>query len=512
MARHHRRQRRNRIKEKVPQIGWKEFSNPYPPIEILSEEDLEKIHQASLQLLAETGIRLLDPDGRQRLKKAGADINEDTQMVRFDPEFVMEHVAQAPAEFKLHARNSAYDLAIGGNRIVFSSVMCPPFANDLDRGRRAGTFDEMCEFVKLIHTLNAVHQAGGGGFEPMDLPVESRHLDVALAHALLTDKSWKAWSNGRIRARDAIEMAKIMMQCDDEELARKPVLTGPINTNSPLQIDRVMSEGIVEMARAGQPLVIAPFTMAGAMSPATEAGALTVQNAEALAGCVLSQVVRPGTPVIYGSYLTNVDMRSGSPLFGTPVFAKTTWASGQLARRYGLPFRSSMNTGSNSVDAQAAYETEMSLWAAVMGHANILFASAGWLEGGLSASYEKLVLDAEILQLMIKSMEPIKVDDDSIALEATRQVGPGGHFFGSDHTLARYQNAFYQPLLSDTRNYETWHEQGRDNAETRANGIWKRLLEEYQQPAIDTGVEEELREYVAKRKSEIKAGKGRPEL
>ena len=498
-----RNRQRGGASPKIEQIEWQELVNPHPPIEILPEEDLQKIHDASMEILSDIGIRILEPHARHLLAEAGAQVDESTEMVRFDPEFVMEKIATAPSTFKLHARNPAYDITLGGNNIVFSSVMCPPFANDLDRGRRAGSFSEMCEYVKLIHSINAVHQAGGGGFEPLDLPFDTRHLDVGFAHATLTDKTWKAWSNGKVRARDAIEMAKIMMQCNDEELAARPVLTAPINTNSPLQIDQAMSEGIIEMARVGQPLVIAPFTMAGAMSPATEAGALTVQNAEALAGCVLAQVVRSGTPVIYGSYLTNVDMKSGSPIFGTPVFAKTTWASGQLARRYGLPFRSSLNTGSNSVDAQAAYETEMCLWAAVTGHANIIFASAGWLEGGLSASFEKLILDTEILQLMIKSMDRIVVNDDTIGLDAIREVGPGGHFFGSAHTLARYKTAFYQPILTDTRNYETWLEQGADNAETRANGIWKRLLKEYEKPPIDSAVEEELKDFVARRKREI---------
>jgi trimethylamine--corrinoid protein Co-methyltransferase len=504
-----RKRNRDTANPKIEQIAWQELVNPHPPIEILPGEDLDKIHDASMKVLGEIGIRFLEPRARRLLKEAGASVDESTEMVRFDTEFVMETIAAAPSSFKIHARNPAYDVTIGGKHIVFSSVMCPPFANDLDRGRRAGNFDEMCEYVKLIHCLNAVHQAGGGGFEPLDLPFDTRHLDVGFAHATLTDKSWKAWSNGKTRARDAIEMAKIMMQCNAAELAQKPVLTAPINTNSPLQIDQAMSEGIIEMARAGQPLVIAPFTMAGAMSPATEAGALTVQNAEALAGCVLAQVVRPGTPVVYGSYLTNVDMKTGSPIFGTPVFAKTTWASGQLARRYGLPFRSSLNTGSNSVDAQAAYETEMCLWAAVMGHANIIFASAGWLEGGLSASFEKLVLDAEILQLMIKSMDPITVNEDTIGLDSIREVGPGGHFFGTSHTLARYKTAFYQPILTDTRNYETWLEQGRDNAETRANGIWKQLLHEYEKPPIDVAIEEELREFVARRKREIAGDNGK---
>ncbi|MEM7172394.1 MAG: trimethylamine methyltransferase family protein [Pseudomonadota bacterium] len=498
-----RARRRKESDDKLDQIPWQTFRNPHPPIEILDPDQLEQIHQTSLRVLSDIGIRILEAQARRHLKDVGANVDEDAQMVTFDPGLVEELVAKAPATARLHARNPKYDLELGGDNIIFSSVMCPPFANDLDRGRRAGSFDEMCDFVRIIHSLNAVHQAGGGGFEPLDLPAETRHLDVAYAHITLTDKTWKAWSNGQGRARDAIEMAKIMMGYSDADLIAKPVLTAPINTNSPLQIDTAMAEGIVEMARVGQPLVIAPFTMAGAMSPATEAGALVVQNAEALAGCCLAQAVRPGAPVVYGSFLTNVDMRSGSPVFGTPVFAKTTWASGQLARRYGLPFRSSMNTGSNTVDAQAAYETEMCLWSAVTAHANILFAAAGWLEGGLSGSFEKLILDAEILQLMIKSMGRIEVNDETMGFEAIREVGPGGHFFGAAHTLKRYENAFYHPILTDTRNYETWAEQGREDAAARANRLWKRLLEEYEAPPLDPGTDEALKNFIERRKREI---------
>jgi trimethylamine--corrinoid protein Co-methyltransferase len=455
--------------------------------------------------LSDIGIKVLEGEARSILGKAGCAVDEINEVVKFDPDLVMEMVAFAPERTELHARNPDYNLTLGGDEIIFSSVMCPPFANDLDRGRRNGTFEEMCEYVKLVHSINAVHQAGGGGFEPLDLPPETRHLDVGYAHATLTDKTWKAWVNGRERSRDAIALVKIMMGMNDDELAARPVITAPINTNSPLMIDAPMAEGIIEMARAAQPLVIAPFTMAGAMSPATEAGALSVQNAEALAGLVLTQAVRKGAPVIYGSYLTNVDMRSGSPIFGTPVFAKTTWASGQLARRYGVPFRSSLNTGSNSVDAQAAYETEMCLWAAVTAHANILFGSAGWLEGGLSASYEKLILDAELLQLITQSFQPIVVNEDTLGFDAIREVGHGGHFFGSPHTMERYKDAFYHPILTDTRTFETWTEQGGDTAEQRANGIWKRMLAEYERPPIDEAVDEAMRDFVARRKLEINA-------
>lgn len=504
MARRTRRARRETT-ARLEQTPWRRFRNPYAPIEILSPDQLQAIHDNSMRILSEIGIKVLDNRSRRILADVGADVDHSDEMVRFDPDLVMEMVAHAPEKVDLHARNPEYNLTLGGNEIIFSSVMCPPFANDLDRGRRAGTFEEMCEFVKLVHAINAVHQAGGGGFEPLDLPAETRHLDVAYAHATLTDKTWKFWSNGMTRAKDAIEIAKIMMGYSEQDLIDRPVISAPINTNSPLMIDTAMAEGIVEMARVGQPLIIAPFTMAGAMSPATEAGALSVQNAEALAGCVLAQAVRKGAPVVYGSYLTNVDMRTGSPVFGTPVFAKTTWASGQLARHYGLPFRSSLNTGSNLVDAQAAYETEMCLWSAVMGHANIIFASAGWLEGGLSGSFEKLILDAELLQLITESMMPMQVNTDTLGFDAIKEVGPGGHFFGSAHTLERYENAFYHPILTDTRNYETWDEQGRESAEVRANRLWKQMLAEYEQPPIDPATDDALKDFIARRKSEIGA-------
>ncbi|MFZ1726500.1 MAG: trimethylamine methyltransferase family protein, partial [Albidovulum sp.] len=289
------RSRRNQH-HNIEQTPWRRFKNPFPPIEILTPDQLDAIHDNSMRILSEIGIKVIDGRSRSILAAAGCVVDEGQELVCFDPELVVETIAHAPAKSELHARNSAYNLTLGGDEIIFSSVMCPPFANDLDRGRRSGTFDEMCEFVKVVHSINAVHQAGGGGFEPLDLPPETRHLDVGYAHATLTDKTWKAWSNGAERSRDAIAMAKIMMGFSDADLIAKPVITAPINTNSPLMIDTAMAEGIVEMARLGQPLVIAPFTMAGAMSPATEAGALSVQNAEALAGVFLAQAVRKGAP------------------------------------------------------------------------------------------------------------------------------------------------------------------------------------------------------------------------
>ncbi|MCW8872783.1 MAG: trimethylamine methyltransferase family protein, partial [Xanthomonadales bacterium] len=345
------------------------------------------------------------------------------------------------------------------------------------------------------------HQEGGGPFEPIELPPETRHLDLYLSQIRLLDKNWQPVALGGERARDAINMARIAFGFSAEELAQKPALFAIINTNSPLQLDIPMAEGLIEMASAGQAVCVTPFTLAGAMAPVTLAGTLAQQNAEALAGITLTQVVRPGAPAIYGAFTSNVDMRSGSPAFGTPEYAKAAQASGQLARRYGLPFRSSSVTSSNVVDAQSTYESAMSLWAAITGGANIIVHAAGWLEGGLTASFEKLVVDAEMLQMMAEYLRPIEVTPETLALDAIAEAGPGGHFFGVQHTMSRYQTAFYQPFLSDRRNFESWQEAGAEDAQHRANRIWKSLLENYQQPTLDPAIDEALADYVARRKA-----------
>jgi len=279
-----------------------------------------------------------------------------------------------------------------------------------------------------------------------------------------------------------------------------------VNSNSPLRLDIPMGEGLCAMARAGQPVAMTPFTLSGAMSPVTIAGALTQQNAEALALIALSQIVAPGAPVLYGGFTSNVDMRTGAPAFGTPEYAKAQIASGQLARKYNLPFRSSNVTSSNAVDVQAAYEGGMSLWSTIMGGVNLIEHAAGWLEGGLTASFEKLILDAEMLQMMRSFLDPLVVDADSRALEAIRDVGPGGHFFGTPHTLARFEHAFYEPMLSDGRNFENWQESGAKTGTQRANAIWKELLRTYEQPPLDPAIDEALEAYIARRKEKIAAG------
>ncbi len=502
MARDPSRRRAHRAAEGLRQLPWREVVNPYAPIEVLSADQVETIHAASLRVLEETGMRVLDAGTRERLARAGADVDHSSMLVRFDRGLIEESVARAPAEFRLRARNPARSVTVGGNRIVFCAVGGPAYCNDLDRGRRTGTYAEMCDFIRLVQSLNVIHQEGGGPFEPMDLPPETRHLDIAYAALTLTDKTWLAWTLGRARAADAIEMACIALGETRDALAREPAVIGIVNTNSPLQLDVPMAEGLIELAEARQPLVITPFTLAGAMAPVTVAGALAQQNAEALAGIALVQIISPGAPVMYGGFTSNVDMKSGAPAFGTPEYAKAALASAQLARRYGIPFRSSNVTASNAVDAQAAYESGMSLWATVMAHTNIVKHCAGWLEGGLTASFEKLIVDAEMLQMMTEFLRPIAVDDETLGLDAMAEVGPGGHFFGAAHTLERYETAFYAPLVSDWRNFETWEEAGGLTATQRANAVWKQLLAEYEPPPLDPGIDEALQAYVARRKAE----------
>ncbi|MGB3176780.1 MAG: trimethylamine methyltransferase family protein, partial [Albidovulum sp.] len=407
-----------------------------------------------------------------------------------------------PDHFTLEARNPAHNLKIGGRDTIYASVGGPAYVMDNDRGRRDGTYAEMCDYLRLVQSLNVLHQEGGGPFEPMDLPANTRHLDIYRAQITLLDKNWQTQTLGHGRTMDGIEMAAIAMGTTPDGLKGRPVLLGIINTNSPLQLDLPMSEGLIAMASHGQVLAITPFTLAGAMSPVTLAGALVQQHAEALAGIVLTQIVRPGVPVMYGGFTSNVDMRSGSPAFGTPEYTKAAQASGQLARHIGVPFRSSNVTAANEVDFQAAYESQMAIWGALMGGAHLLNHAAGWMHGGLTASFEKLILDAEMLQMMNAYFDPIVVDEASLAVDAIREVGPAGHFFGATHTMSRYENAFYAPLVSNWDNYGSWVERGSVTARDRANTIWKQMLSEYEEPVLDIATVEELDSYIKRRKRE----------
>ncbi|MFM2354284.1 MAG: hypothetical protein RLZZ528_20, partial [Pseudomonadota bacterium] len=492
-----RHRRPSRSDAPVPQAPFGQRRRRLSPVEVLSADQVQAIHLAALEILATIGLRVLDPSARQAFRQAGAQV--DDLMVRLDPALVVERLASVPPRFTISARNPAHDLVVGEDFCVYASVGGPAYVMDNDRGRRDGTYAEMCDYLRLVQVLNVIHQEGGGPFEPMDLPANTRHLDIYRAEIGLLDKSWQGQTLGRARTMDGIEMAAIALGTTAEGLADRPALIGVINTNSPLQLDTPMAEGLMTMAAHGQPVAITPFTLSGAMAPVTLAGALAQQHAEALAGIVLTQIVRPGVPVLYGGFTSNVDMRSGAPAFGTPEYLKAALASGQLARHVGVPFRSSNVSAANEVDAQAAYESQFALWGALMGGAHLLEHAAGWMHGGLTASFEKLILDAELLQMMDASFAPIDTSDAALALDAIREAGPGGHFFGTAHTMGRYETAFHQPMLSNWDNWPSWTSRGSIDARSRANTVWKTLLAEYQEPVLDPAVAEALDAYVARR-------------
>ncbi len=475
---------------------------PYKPTDVVSADELEMIHDASMQILEEIGMDFLDADARQLLADAGARIEPGSVRVRFDREMVLEKIKTAPSSFTFHSRNPANNLIIGGDYMAFGSVASAPNAFDMDKGRRTGNHADYKNLIRLTQMLNSVHFLAGYPVEPIDLHASIRHLDATFDALTLSDKPLHAYSLGRQRNRDCLEMVRIARQIDDETLDREPSIFTVINTSSPLRLDIPMLQGIMEFSSRNQIVVLTPFTLAGAMAPVTLAGALALQNAEALAGIAFTQIVRPGSPAVYGGFTSNVDMQSGAPAFGTPEYMRTAMVGGQLARRYNLPYRSSNVCAANAVDAQAAYESVFSLWGATMGGANMLMHGAGWMEGGLHAGYEKMIIDADLLHMVSAFLEPPVVDEASLGLEAIRDVGPGGHFFGTQHTQDRFRTAFHKPMISDWRNYESWEEAGSPKAPDRANQIWKEMLAAYEPPPMDASVREELQAFVDRRHSE----------
>jgi trimethylamine--corrinoid protein Co-methyltransferase len=484
------------------QRPWAQPRLRYRPTEVLSADEIESIHVGSLRILAEIGMDFLDADAREALRTAGAETSPDSQRVRFDPDMVTETIRSAPSSFTLHARNPDHDLRIGDDWMAFGTVGSPPNVSDLDRGRRIGNRVDYQNLLRLGQALNAVHFLAGYPVEPVDLHHGVRHLHATHDALTLMDKAIHCYSLGRQRNIDVLEMVRIARGIEDATLDTEPSVFTVVNSSSPLRLDAPMLQGIMAFAARNQVVCITPFTLAGAMAPVTLAGALAEQNAEALAGMVLTQVVRPGSPVIYGGFTSNVDMQSGAPAFGTPEYMRTAMIGGQLARRYGVPYRSSNVNAANALDAQAAYESVFSLWGAIMGGVNLLMHGAGWMEGGLHASYEKMVLDAELLGMVEAFLEPVVVDDDTLGFAAMQDVGPGGHFFGTEHTQSRYRTAFHKPMLSDWRNFETWEEAGSPEVPGKANRIWKELLAAYEPPPMDPAVREELDAFVARRVAE----------
>ena len=487
---------------KLPQLERSQLRNRFAPIAALDEEQLELIHDASLDILEDLGIEVLGDEALALFRSAGADISDDG-VVRLDRALVLETIAHAPSDFTLTPRNPDNAIACGGNAINFGLVSGPPNVHDAINGRRAGNIKDYADIIRLGQSFNVIDFFGNQAIAPTDLPVNTRHLDTALANLTLADKVFFATGIGAGRSRDAIEMCAIARGLSLEDMLDHPTVLTNININSPRKLDDSMAYGAMQMAQLGQAVAVTPFTLMGAMTPATMAGALAQQNAEALLGVVLLQLTRRGAPTVYGGFTSNVDMRSGSPAFGTPENALANICGGQLARRYGLPYRTSACNASNTADAQATWETQMALWGAVTGHGNFIYHAAGWLEGGLLASFEKIVIDCEMLQQMHRFLAPLTITREEIGIEAMREVGPGGHFFGCDHTMERFRDAFYQPFLSDWQNHENWQLAGAKDATQRATEVWQRVLREYEAPPIDEGIREALESFVAHRREAL---------
>ncbi len=486
----------------IEQMPWRIPENPDRPTEPLDNDGVMAIHRTTMRILRDIGIEFLNPEAVSILKKAGCKV--DGTNVRMDEAFVMEMLGHAPASFTITPRNPEREIVMGGKKMVFVNVSSPPNSWDLERGKRSGDFETFKDFMKLTQYFNCIHIAGGYPVEPIDIHPSIRHLDCLFEKLTLTDKVCHAYSLGAERVEDVMEMVRIAGGLSEDEFRAKPRMYTNINSVSPLKHDFPMLDGAMRLARRGQPVVVTPFTLAGAMAPVTMSGAVALSLAEGLAAIALLQYINPGCPVAIGTFTSNVDMKSGAPAFGTPEYMRATQMTGQLARFYKLPMRSSGVCAANVPDAQAMWETSNSLWAAVTSGTNMVYHAAGWLEGGLIASPEKFVMDCEVLQMIQRYFEDATwaTTEDDLAFDAIREVGPNGHYFGCQHTQERYTTAFYSPFVSDWRNYEAWQLDGAVETPERAHRIYKAILAEFEAPPINGDHLEELRRFVARRKQE----------
>ena len=481
--------------------NYRHLVNPLLRQPAFSSDRVEAIHDTALRVVEELGLKVLNGEARRLFKEAGASVDETTFMVRLDRDLVKSALASAPSLFTLHGGNPDRDVKLGGDHIAFVCVGGPPHVSDLDRGKRNGTLEDCRNIIRLNQHFDVIHLQSPN-VEAQDVPLNLRHLATTESQLTLSDKPLFIYSRGTPQVRDSFEMVRLARDLSQAEFNAHPHCYTVINTNSPRQLDIPMCQGIIDFARAGQVSVITPFTLSGAMAPVTIPGALTLQHAEALAGIALSQIARPGAPVVYGSFTSNVDMKSGSPAFGTPEFVQGAFGAGQLARHIGLPWRGSAATASNAPDEQAVYDFLMSAWGSILGGVNMMIHAAGWLEGGLTASMEKYILDIEMLQIFAEIFQPLKADDAELAFAAIAEVEPGGHFFSAQHTMERYQKAFYTPLVSDWRNFGSWSEDGAKTATQRANGIWKDILARFEPPRMEADRAEALKDFVARSTAE----------
>ena len=472
-----------------------------PTYDVLSEENLLRIEAAADRVLAETGIEFRDDAvALDHWRRAGAKV--DGLLVKFEPGMLREILKTAPREFTQHARNPANSVQIGGKNVVFAPAYGSPFVMDLDKGRRFGTIEDFRNFIKLAQSSPNFHHSGGTICEPTDIAVNKRHLDMVQAHITLSDRPFLGSVTAVERAEDSIDMARLVFGADFTE--KNCVIMGNVNVNSPLVWDGTMTNALRAYARNNQAAIIVPFILGGAMGPVTSAGGIVQSLAETMAGCALTQLERPGAPVVFGNFLSSMSLRSGSPTFGTPEPAIGSQVIGQLARRLGLPLRCAGNfTTSKLPDGQAMMEGTMSMLSAIHCGANFILHSAGFLDGLLSMSYEKFMLDADLCGALHAYLDGIKIDEDQLAVDAFAEVGPGNHFFGCAHTLRHYETAFWDSELSDNEPYEKWEAAGSHDAAYRANKLWKKRLAEYEAPALDVAIRDSVDDFVARKKSEI---------
>lgn len=484
-------------------MPWRLPVNTDRPTEPLDQAGVEAVHDGAMRILEEVGIEFLNEEAIALFKQAGCKV--DGTNVKMGRDWVMEMIGQAPAQFDITPRNPDRKITLGGGHILFGNVSSPPNYFDLEIGKKVSGNREQCaNLLKLTQYFNCIHFAGGYPVEPVDVHASVRHLDVVFDKMTLTDKVGHAYSLGRERVEDVMEMVRIAGGWSDEEFEAKPRMYTNINSTSPLKHDVPMIDGCLRCVRRGQAVVVTPFTLAGAMAPVTMSGAVALSIAEALSAIALFQYVRPGAPCVVGTFTSNVDMKSGAPAFGTPEYMRATQMTGQMARFYGLPMRSSGVCAANVPDGQAMWETSNSLWASVQSGTNMVYHAAGWLEGGLIASPEKFIMDCEVIQMIQRYMEPevTATSPADIALEAVKEVGPNGHFFGIQHTQDRYENAFYSPFVSDWRNFEAWDVAGATWTAERAHHMFKDIINTFEAPPMDAAIRSELEDFVARRKSE----------
>ncbi|MEJ6401815.1 trimethylamine methyltransferase family protein [Yoonia sp. 2307UL14-13] len=472
-----------------------------PNYEVLTEDALDVIEANAETVLAEIGVNFVEnPAALQRWKDAGAEV--DGERVRIPRGLAKKLCATAPSEYVQHARNPDRNVVVGGKNLVLAPVYGPPFVRDIAGGRRYATMADFEKFVKLGYMSKWLHHSGGTVCEPTDVAVNKRHLDMLLAHMVYSDKPFMGSVTEPSRAQDSVEMCEILF--GEDFVQDNTVMTSLININSPLTFDGIMMGAMEVFARNNQASIISPFIVGGAMAPVSVAGTLTQVLAEVMAGVAYSQLVRPGAPVVFGTFVTSIDMNSGAPTFGTPEAAHITYGAGQLARRLGLPYRSAGSfCGSKLPDAQAAYETANSLQMGLLSGVNFMLHACGWLEGGLVASFEKFVMDADQLGTLHHFAKGIDLDENGQAMDAIEEVGPGGHYLGCAHTQANFKSAFWRSDLLDYKPFETWDEEGARDTQTLAAARVEKLLADYRQPALDPQIESRLRAYVAEKKASM---------